>query len=339
MRTPIVLAVVAAWSLVSLAGPLRVSLPPALGAVPIVMGEVWGLFDEEAVEIEMIPLPSQRDRILAFQAGQVDVMVSDLTAALLLVASAPREAGILAIAYAPPAGADHLAILTPTTFSCIGTWEDLLARLRSGQRLQIALPRQSDLEFVMDSVFQEEGVAVPSDLYIGQDNLLTNASWVLLGMVAVGVLPQPYVDYILTFGYPGKPELVALRWIPGERLPPEVIVVRRSVVDREPEVVAGFLRGLRRTVERLNGATRDEVVTDALPVAVELFFPGAGPEAAEPEVRAQIEAAIAAIEIPVFPEPRPLEREVYDRVLTWAVGKKYLRAALPYDEAVVPLPG
>ncbi|HEU68351.1 MAG TPA: hypothetical protein ENN53_03935 [Candidatus Acetothermia bacterium] len=339
MRTPIALAVVAACSLVSLAGPLKISLPPALGAVPIAMGEVWGLFDEEGVEIEMIPLPSQRDRVLAFQAGQVDVMVSDLTAALLLVASAPREAAILAVAYAPQAGVDHLAILTPTTFSRIGTWGDLLARIRNGQRLQIALPRQSDLEFVMDSVFQEEGVVVPSDLYIGQDNLLTNASWVLGGMVAVGVLPQPYVDYIVTYGYPGKPELVALRWVPGERLPPEVIVVRRSLGERDPEALAAFLRGLRRTVERLNEAARDEIVTDALPVAVDLFFPGAGPETADPEVRAQIEAGIAAIAIPVFPAPGPLDREIYDRVMMWAVGKKYLRAPLPYDEAVVPAPG
>ncbi len=339
MRTLIVLAMIAAWSLASLAGPLRVSLPPALGAVPIVMGEVWGLFEEEGVEIEMIPLPSQRDRMLAFQAGQVDVMVSDLTAALLLVASVPREAALLVVAYAPQAEADHLAILTPATFSRIETWGDLLTRLRNGQRLQIALPRQSDLEFVMDSVFQEEGVAVPSDLYIGQDNLLTNASWVLLGMVAVGVLPQPYVDYIVTFGYPGKPELVALRWIPGESLPPEVIVVRRSVVEREPELVAAFLRGLRRAVSRLNDAARDEVVADALPIAVDLFFPGVELEQADPETRAEIEAAIAAIGIPVFPEPGPLDREIYDRVMTWAVGKKYLRLPIPYDSVVVPPPG
>lgn len=339
MRTLITLAVVAACSFLSLAGSLKVSLPPALGAVPIVMGDVWGLLGEEGVEIEMIPLPSQRDRILAFQAGQVDVMVSDLTSALLLVESVPREAAILAVAYAPPPDADHLAVLTPAAFSRIRTWEDLLTLLQEGQRLQIALPRQSDLEFVMDTVFAAEGVVVRPDLYIGQDNLLTNASWLLLGMVAVGVLPQPYIDYIVTYDYPGKPELVALRWIPGELLPPEVIVVRRSLVDREPKRVAAFLRGIRRAVGRLNESSRDEIVSDALPVAVDLFFPGGGPETADPEVRVQIEAGIAAIAIPAFSEPGPLDREIYDRVMTWAVGKKYLRRPLPYTAAVVPAPG
>lgn len=339
MRTLTLVVALVACSFVPLAAPLRVSLPPALGAIPIVMAQTWGHFAEEGVTVELVPLPSQRDRMLAFQAGQVDVMVSDLTGALLLVASVPRDAAVVATAYAPQPEANHLAVLAPKAFSKIGTWDDLLAAIRRGQRLQIALPRQSDLEFVVDGAFQTEKIAVPADLYIGQDNLLTNATWVLMGMVAVGALPQPYVDYILTYDYPGKPELVVLRWVPGEGFPPEVIVVRRPLLEKEPQTIAAFLRGIRRAVGRLNSADRDEIVKAALPVAVDLFFPGAGPEAAAPEDRARIETAIAAIAIPAFPEPGLLDPEVYRRVMTWAVGKKYLRSSLPYDAAVVPPPG
>lgn len=339
MRTFILLVALAACAVFPLAAPLRVSLPPVLGSVPIVMAHTWGYFAEEGVAVELVPLPSQRDRMLAFQAGQVDVVVSDLTGALLLVASSPRETAIVATAYAPEPDTNHLAVLTPKTFSKVGTWDELLAALRRGQRLQIALPRQSDLEFVLDSAFQTERIALPADLYIGQDNLLTNATWVLMGMVAVGVLPQPYVDYILSYDYPGKPELVVLRWISGRDFPPEMIVVRRPLLEKAPHAIAAFLRGIRRAVERLNGADREEVVEAALPVAVELFFPGAGPEAAAPEDRARIEAAIAAIAIPAFPQPGRLDPEVYGRVMTWAVEKKYLRSSLPYETAVVPPPG
>ena len=71
-----------------------------------------------------------------------------------------------------------------------------------------------------------------------------------------------------------------------------------------------------------------------------LFFPGGGPETAtDPNVRAEIERGIAAIVIPVFPQPAAVEREVYERVMTWAVEKRYLRSSLPYDSAVVPPPG
>ncbi len=339
MRTLTGLAVAAAFCFLCSGAPLRVSLPPALGAVPIVMGEVWGMFEEEGIEIELIPLPSQRDRMLAFQAGQVDVMVTDLTGALLLVSSVPRLAAIVATAFAPEPMEDHLAFITPVVLSRISTWSEFTSRLQGGARIQIALPRQSDLEFVVDELFRREGLVVPLDLYIGQDNLLVNSTWTLLGMVAVGALPRPYVDYILTYSYPGKPTLEVLRWVPGESFPPEVIVVRRPLLEGQPEVVAAFFRALRRAVERLNGEDRDEVVAAALPVAVDLFFPGAGPEVADPAARAEIEKGIAAIVIPTFPQPEPLNPDVYERVMTWAVGKKYLRSAVPYDVAVVPPPG
>lgn len=346
MRTISLLTVVAPFFFASSGAPLKVSLPPSFGAVPVVMaaspsvsgGVTWGLFQEEGVEVELVPLPSQRDRMLAFQAGQVDVVVSDLIGALMLIDS-PRgsEAVIVSTAYGPEPTKDHLALISPVTFSKIATWEEILARIRGGGRVQFALFRPSDLEFVVDELFRSQGVGVPPDLYVGQDNLLINATWAIFGMMLV--LPQPYANYILTYDFPGRPTLQALKWVAGENIPPEVFVFRRSLVESQPELVASFFRALRRTVQRLNAAEREEIVAVALPVAVNLFFPGVSPEAATPEVRAQIEASIAAIAIPVFPEPGPVDRDMYGRVMAWAVGKKYLRSPLPYDTAVVPPPG
>lgn len=340
MRTLTVLVALTAVSSLSVGASLKVSVPPALGAVPIVMATAWDLYREEGVHVELVPLPSQRDRLLAFQVGQVDLVVTDLTGALLLLSSVPKGAVIVGTAYTPAPEAPHLAFITPPAFSRIRTWDDLVARIKGGTRVQIALPRQSDLEFVADEVFRSAGITVPADLYIGQDNLLNNASWTLLGMVAVGALPQPYVDYILTYGYPGKPTLEVLRWVPGASFPPEVIVARRSLVETQPNTLAAFFRAVRRAVDRLNSEDRDAVVAAALPVAVDLFFPGGSPqEVTDPEVRAQIEKGIAAIVIPNFPQPNTLDPQVYNRVMTWAVGKKYLRSPIPYDTVVVSPPG
>jgi len=311
-----------------------------LGAVPIVMGVAWGFFAEEGVEVELVPLPSQRDRMLAFQAGQVDVMVTDLTSALLLLSSVPRQAVIVGTAYTPESARDHLAFITPPSLSRIRTWDELVARIRGGERVHIALPRQSDLEFVADELFRHEGLAVPAGLYIGQDNTLENATWTLFGMVAVGALPQPYVDYILTYSYPGKPALEVLKWVPGEGFPPEVFVVRRPLVESLPAVLNGFFNAVRRAVDRLNNEDRDVLVATALPLAVNLFFPGGGPqEAADPEVRAEMEKGIAAIVIPRFSLPGVVDPGMYERVMLWAVGKRYLRSPIPYEAAVVPPPG
>jgi ABC-type nitrate/sulfonate/bicarbonate transport system substrate-binding protein len=339
MRTLTVLAGVALVSIVSVASPLRVSLPPVLGAIPVVAATAWDLFRAEGIEVELVPLPGQRDRIFAFQAGHVDVMVADLTTALLLVSSVPQEALIVGTAYTPDPEANHIALVTPVEMSRIASWDEFAARLRGGPRLQIGLPRQSDLEFVVDEMLRRYGLSVPPDLYIGQDNLLVNATWTLFGMVAVGALPQPYVDYILNFGFPGKPTLLTLYWVPGRDVPPEVFVVRRPLAEAQPEAIAGFFRAVRQAITRLNTEDRDTLVATILPLAVDLFFAGGGPAAAEPDVRAQIEAGIAAIVIPTFAEPRAVDQDVYDRVMEWAMRKRYLRAPISYDTAVVSPPG
>lgn len=339
MRIVRALMVVVLFSLVISGAPIRVSLPPMFGAVPVVMGVTWGLFQEEGVEVELVPLPSQRDRMLAFQAGQIDALVTDLTGALLLLAPGAREGVIAGTVYTPDPGRAHIALITPPAFSRIRTWEELAARVRKGERVQLAVPRQSDLEFAVNELFRERGLSFPAEGYIGQDNMLVNATWTLFGMVAVGALPQPYVDYILNYEYPGKPQLVVLAEIGGASIPPEVIVFRRALVERERERVAAFFRALRRTVDRLNSSAREELVATALPVGVKMFFPGAGPEAVPPEDWARTEAAITAIVLPAFPEPEPVNPTMFERVTAWAVKKAYLRSPIPYTTATVHPPG
>jgi hypothetical protein len=61
---------------------------------------------------------------------------------------------------------------------------------------------------MLDQLFQSQGFSLPSELYVGQDNLLVNATWTLFGMTAAAVLPQPYVDYLLHYEFEGKPHPV-----------------------------------------------------------------------------------------------------------------------------------
>jgi NitT/TauT family transport system substrate-binding protein len=309
------------------------------GAVPVALGVAWGTFQEEGVEVELVPLPSGRDRVLAFQAGQIDVLVTDLTSAIMLVAARPDEAVIAGSAFTPAPGARHLVMLTPVSYSRITCWEDFVAQVRGNPRLQIAIPRQSDLEFAVDQLLRSYNLVVSPDAYIGQDNLLVNATWTLFGMVSVGVFPQPYVDYLLHYEFEGKPPLAILTDFGGVTIPPEVIVVHRRVLRDRPEVVAGFFRGFRRAVVKLNATPREALVATAMPLALELFFPGADPAEGKPEFKARVDAAIAAITIPVFPEPATVDPDSFARVAEWAAQKGYLRAPVQYGTATIAPPG
>lgn len=312
------------------ASPLRVSLPPLLGALPVALADQLGFFAEEGLSVQLVPLPSGRDRLLAFQAGQIEALVTDLTSALLLVAAQPKEAAIAAALFVPPDDGSHLALLTPANYSRIYSFEDFLSRASAG-RVQIAVPRQSDLEYALDQLLARHGARVPPEWLVGQDNLLLNATWLLFGMTAVGVLPQPYVDYLLHYEFEGKPELRVLSDFVGISLPPDVLVVRRSL---DGETVTKFVRAVGRAAARIRAMDREELVTLAMPLAIALFFPGVNLELASPEDRARVEAAVDALRIPQFVDPAPVDPEILQKVADWARQKGYLRRPLTYAEAV-----
>ncbi|HEC63171.1 MAG TPA: hypothetical protein ENI38_02105, partial [Candidatus Acetothermia bacterium] len=207
------------------------------------LADSWGLFADQGVEVSLVPLASQRDRMAAFQAGQLAGLVTDLTSALMLAAMLPGEVVFLSTAYYPVDQTHpHLALITQA-YSGVEDLSQLSAQAAESH-LKLALPRQSDLEFALDTLLLSQGLTPPTRAYIGQDNLLVNATWVLMGMVEAGVFPQPYVDYLLHYEYEGKPELVVLSWFPDVPQPPSVVVFHRSVVEERAEEVAGFRRAL-----------------------------------------------------------------------------------------------
>lgn len=315
-----------------LAAPIRVSLPPMLGSLPVAVAQRLGLFSERALEVQLVPLPSQRDRLLAFQAGQIEAMVTDLASAILLVAAQPKEAAIAAALFLPPHDGSHLALLTPADYSRIRTLAELMEATKT-KKVQIAVPRQSDLEFMADQLFSRHGFSFPAELYVGQDNLLLNATWTLFGMTAAAVLPQPYVDYLLHYEFEGKPELLVLSDFAGLPIPPDVLVVRRSL---SPGIVNAFLEALTEAITRICAMTKDELVELAMPLAIELFFPGVDLAAAAPEDRTRVEAAVNALRVPNFTAPSPLGPEIFELVSAWAREKGYLARPILYAAAVWP---
>lgn len=316
---------ISAW-----ASPIRVSLPPLLGALPVALADQLGLFGEEGLAVSLVPLPSQRDRLLAFQAGQIEALVTDFTSALLLVAAQPTEAVLVAALFLPPEDGSHLALLTPANYSRLYSLEDFLRQASMG-RVQIAVPRQSDLEYALDQLLNRHGTRVPPEWLVGQDNILLNATWLMFGMASVGVLPQPYADYLLHYEFPGKPELLVLADFAGISLPPDVLVVRRNLGE---ERIAKFLRAVGEAAARIRSMSREELVSVAMPMAISLFFPGVNLEAAEQEERARVEAAVDALRIPYFADPSPIDLGIFERVATWARQKGYLYRPLTYAEAV-----
>ncbi len=323
------------------AGPLRVSVPPWFGAVPVVLAshEGWDTFAKEDLDVHLVPLPSQRDRTLAFEAGQLDVLVTDLAQALILVTQEDADAIIAGCTYTPPStrpnGSAAVALIAHHEAD-VGSLDDLVDQANAGA-LKIAVPRPSDLEFMLDSLFEQAGYTAPQHAYVGSDDLIHNILYVGLELFGAGVFPQPYAELLVAYGefvLPAQPLFLTLSDFSGISVPPTVIVFRRGLLDRKPHIMAAFFRALDRAVDDLNALAVEEVLELGWELATLLFLPGQDPDALSPTAREHADAALRELFVPPFPAAHPLEPEPFHRVLNWAKDRGYLTRTVPFDKAV-----
>ncbi len=279
--------------------------------------------------------------MLAFESGQIDILVADLTQALMIVSKRGADAVIAGTTYAPNYAGEgtppHVALVTQR-FAGVTTLKDLVEATRSGRTrpLKILVPRQSDLEYMMDRLLANEGLSVPDGTYVGQDDLLLNATFLSLGSFGAGVFPQPYGEYMLAIDPPGRQEFTVLSSFPGVTPPPTVLVVRRSLLEQKPDVMATFFRTLELAADKLNDLSREELLDLGWTLVTKLFLPGQEPGGMPEEHVERVAEAIEDILIPKFPAPAPVDREVFNEVLSWAQSKRYVLRSVDYDEVVVP---
>lgn len=311
-------------------GALRVSLTPILGSAPVLFAVEWGLFAGEGLEVKLIPLASQRDRIFAFQAGQVDVVIADVASVVMLAARG--EPLVVATAYTPEDPARQFTILVQEKYSGISSVEDLVSALGSRSFFRIALPLQSDIEYATDMALKSHGLEPDPRFYFGQDNLFIMASMVIYGMVAAAVLPEPYASFSLKFAEAEGLDLTALRDFADVPPLPHLIVFQKKYVDEHPEHVRGFISAFSAAAARINRETKEGLLSQGAPEVLRLFYQGQNPE--EVLVHPSVVAAIEAISVPHFPAPSVLPKGIYDSVHRWAIEKGYVRFEHPYEEVV-----
>ena len=310
--------------------PLRISLTPILGSAPVLFGVEWGFFADAGLEVELVPLASQRDRIFAFQAGQVDAVITDVASVVMLAARG--EPLVVATAFVPEDPSRQFTILVQEKYSGISSVGDLVSALGSRNFFRIALPLQSDIEYATDMSLKAHGLDPDPRFYFGQDNLFVMASMVVYGMVASAVLPEPYASFSLKFAEAEGLGLTALEDFSNVPPLPHLIVFQKKYAREHPEAVRGFIEAFGKAAERMNKESKEGLLSLGAPEVLRLFYQGQNPE--EVLVHPSVVAAIEVVSVPYFPVPSLLDKEIYDAVHRWAIEKGYVRFEHPYEEVV-----
>ena len=305
--------------------PLRVSLPPVMGAVPIALAHSWGLFAKHGVDVEVIGLSDNQARSLALMAGNIDAMVCDLTTAVLLYTSGTKIV-ITSTAYTPTQ-TGSLALLSQSYFH-INSIPELLAKTQRGNNLKsIAITPMSNIEYDLDALMHHLGYKIDPDKdYSYWYDLLQVATFLSLGSVYAAVLPEPYITYISNYPSVMKgSHLVHLSDFAGVDLLPSVVVFRRDFVAAHPDLVTRFYAAYREAVARINASTKDELIALGINEALTLFFPGLNKDAIPPGI-------MNSFTIPRFAPPGMVPKAQFADVIAWVNAKRYTWKHPTYEE-------
>jgi len=304
---------------------LRISLPPVMGCLPIAFADGWDMFATNNLDVKVVGLSDNQARTLALMAGDIDGMICDVSTAILLITSG-TDVVITSTAY-QPTQTGSLALLTQSFFN-INSIDDLLNRTETGNTLKsIAITEMSDIEYEIDTLLTSLGYSVnPNKDYSYWHDMVQLSMFLNLGSVYAAVLPEPYITYLSKYP-PIKPgsKIIHLSDFAGIDLLPSVVVFRRDVVEKSPEAIAKFYDVYRKAADRINGISREELMTKGIDIALALFFPGLTEDAVP-------EGILDDFAIPHFSYPAMLSLEKFEDVSAWLKWKGYTWKQPTYED-------
>ena len=280
---------------------LKIAVLPLIDTLPMYVAQQEGLFAEQAVDVEFIPVASaaERDQLLA--AGQADGAVNE-TLAVMFFNKENVQMQVVRYALRPTEGHGHFFILA-SGGSGIASVDDL-------KGVEIGISQGTVIEYVTERLLQSEGFAADEIKTIAVPKMPDRLALLASGELKAGVLPDPLASLAVGQGAVS---------ILDDSTHPEygfsVISFRKEVIDTNPQAIKGFLAAIEEATTLLN--TNPEkyknVLSDQNLVPAPL-----------------LETYLA----PVFPSAGVPTEEEWNDALLWAKEKGMLAVDVSYAESV-----
>lgn len=165
--------------------PLVVGVMPDVDSLPLIFAWELGYFEDEGAEVKIEQFKSAVDRDAAIQAGAVDGAVSDM----------------LAVAFFREGGIDvKITSLTNGNYRVIGAANEPARTMKELAGKDIAISRNTIIEFVTDSALATEGLTAESVNKKAIPKIPARLEMMAAGKLAAAALPEPIASMAIKNG-------------------------------------------------------------------------------------------------------------------------------------------
>ena len=281
---------------------LKIGVLPITDVVPMYVAQQEGYFQQEGLEVKLVPVTSGAERDALIQARGIDGELNEILTTVLTNAGAAEEVRIVTTARRPYPEAPMFFLLSAPG-SGITQPEQL-------QGVEIGIAENTVIEYVTHRLLEHAGLRAGEWAVTNVPKIPVRLELLLGGQLQAGVLPDPLASLAQLQG-----AAVILDDTSRPEVSLSVISFREEVLRDRPEAVQAFLRAYDRAVEAINADPQRFQNT--------LIETARVPEALQDQYH-----------LPPFPQQElPTEAQVQD-VVDWCLEQDLIDASLGYDQVV-----
>ncbi|HMM28222.1 MAG TPA: ABC transporter substrate-binding protein [Aggregatilineaceae bacterium] len=285
--------------------PLRMGLLPILDVLPFYVAQEAGYFEEEGVELELIPVSSALERDQMLLVGEIDGMLNDLISTGIFNQDETRVV-IVALARKAYDEAPQFRILAAPR-SNITIPSDLVGK-------EIAISENSVIHYIAQRMLEQAGISASEVTWRPEPNIPVRYQLLMEGQLPVVVLPDPLAQAAIEGGAILIEDDSALV---DTGFSQSVLSFRREIVEEQPEKVEAFLRAWMRAAEDIN---------------------------ADPEAYRELwiehtnvpDSVKDSYQLPPFPTYEITQPEAWEDTVDWLIEQEIIENRPAYEDTVDP---
>jgi len=276
---------------------IKFGVLPIEDTFPLFVAEEEGYFDKYGLNVEIINFQSALERDSALTAKEIDGVITDPLAVILLNNSGYNLKIVsIGLGMTPEEG---VFALLASPVSSIQTVHDLEGR-------KIAVSSNTIIEYVTDVILNENNVTAEKE---NVKSIPIRMQMLTENKIEAATLPEPLASLAVLKGA----RVIVADSEMRRSVTQTVIVFNAEFIENNPNAIEKFLSAYGDAVAKINS---DPEVYRGLFVE-----------------KARIPESLAeTYSIPHYPEPQPYPEEFYNDVVDWALSKELIDRRIPYEE-------